>query len=70
MKYKVISSEDKAWLSDCIEKLISEGWVPYGGVSIAMALDPDGEHILEFAQALILPAQNMVTTTTATTVTP
>jgi hypothetical protein len=52
MQYTVIEANTALKLAELINILISDGWIPLGGVSVSMSHDATGSSYKVFAQAM------------------
>lgn len=52
-EYAVLTSIDEQHLTNQVNKAISEGWTPFGGVSVSLSESDDYRYVL-YAQAIVL----------------
>lgn len=54
MEYQMIVAGDGNRMDELVNQIISEGWEPFGGCSVALSYDPeDHRHYSEYAQAMV-----------------
>lgn len=59
-QYTVVTSDDLGKFEDRINELLSEGWVPQGGVAVCrMAQSSEACIRMQWSQAMALPTRNV-----------
>lgn len=53
MEYYVITADNHADLIEDVQKAITDGWTPQGGICLAMTESTDGHVYRNFAQAMV-----------------